>query len=131
MDGDEEGDGEMIDDLTGKRFGRLTVIGYAGLDHRSNAMWDCQCDCGRTTRVRGSTLKEGRVKSCGCLGRETRSGNISGYHEGRRVYFEVDGEMLTVKELAERTGVPYSSITARRSEGKDVVEHLRKKGLLP
>lgn len=127
---DEEGDGKMIDNLTGKRFGRLVVTGFAGVNCHGQSLWDCQCDCGRTNRVRGNNLKTGEVRSCGCLRKEMMSRNASGYSEGRRVYLRVGDEMLTMKELSERTGVPYSSITAWRSMGKDVAEHLRKKGLL-
>lgn len=121
----------MIDDLTGKRFGRLFVIRRAGSNDRHHALWDCQCDCGRTIRALGYNLKNGDLRSCGCLGKETRSRNISGYLESKRVYFRVGDEMLTAKELAERAGVPLGSIYAWRSMGTDVVEHLRKKGLLP
>lgn len=33
-------------DLTGQRFGRLTVIERAGSDIRKQALWMCVCDCG-------------------------------------------------------------------------------------
>lgn len=53
-------------DLTGKRFGKLTVIGEAG--HRGKELaWLCQCDCGNKTVVIGNNLKRGHTKSCGCL----------------------------------------------------------------
>jgi hypothetical protein len=32
--------------LTGDRFGRLTVLNYVGKDKYNNAMWKCECDCG-------------------------------------------------------------------------------------
>ena len=41
-------------DLTGQRFGRLTVIKYH--HSKSNAYWLCQCDCGNTTVVNGGSL---------------------------------------------------------------------------
>lgn len=60
-----------FEDLTGQRFGRLTVI---GVDHKdkdsgdnSRYFWKCQCDCGKTTVVVSSSLKNGYSKSCGCL----------------------------------------------------------------
>lgn len=62
-------------DLIGMRFGKLTVVEFAGVCPRSlnlstrRLMWKCLCDCGNTTLVRGSSL--GRctkpTKSCGCL----------------------------------------------------------------
>jgi len=121
----------MLKDHTGQRFGRLTVVARAGSDSRGNALWDCRCDCGRTTRVPGYCLRRGHIRSCGCLGKETRSRNAAEYHrrEGY-IYYTVGDERLTVKELAERTGVPLNSVYAWRSMGVDVMEHLRKKGLL-
>lgn len=55
-----------IKDLTGKRFGRLTVIEFAGTKGR-NAFWKCQCDCGRVIVVKSCYLTSGDTKSCGCL----------------------------------------------------------------
>ncbi len=54
-------------DLTGKRFGRLTVMGRAKRkDRRGTAYWLCRCDCGRRRAVRGQNLRSGRTQSCGC-----------------------------------------------------------------
>jgi hypothetical protein len=52
-------------DLTGKRFGRLTVIsndGKKGQEH----IWKCQCICGKEVVVRGGALRKGATTSCGC-----------------------------------------------------------------
>ena len=54
------------ENLIGQKFGRLTVIEYAG-SHYDGAMWKCHCDCGKTTIVHARFLKRGGVKSCGCL----------------------------------------------------------------
>lgn len=54
-------------DLTGQRFGMLTVTGRCGLDaSRKNALWFCECDCGDGTITSTSHLKSGHTKSCGC-----------------------------------------------------------------
>jgi hypothetical protein len=54
-------------DLTGKKVGRLTVL---GLTERKNneTTWLCQCDCGNTTSVNTGDLncKENPTQSCGC-----------------------------------------------------------------
>lgn len=57
-------------DLTGTRFGKLTVIERAddfilSNDHRC-IQWVCQCDCGSTVIIKGSSLIAGYNKSCGC-----------------------------------------------------------------
>ncbi|MDD4564847.1 MAG: hypothetical protein PHE79_05150 [Eubacteriales bacterium] len=58
-------------DLTGKRFGALTVIARAGISKRRNATWLCKCDCGNTIEVNSSYLVRGATKSCGCYRRKT------------------------------------------------------------
>ena len=64
-----------LNDLTGQRFGQLTVIerakDYISPDGFSKAaMWRCRCECGNETTVIGRNLKNGAVKSCGCWRRE-------------------------------------------------------------
>lgn len=60
-----------FNDLSGRRFGRLTVIQrMASNDANNKVVWLCQCDCGQQTVVIGSLLNTGRTKSCGCLIRE-------------------------------------------------------------
>lgn len=53
-------------DLTGQRFGKLTVLEYAGRDAHNNIMWKCKCDCGNTRKVQNGSLVHGKSKSCGC-----------------------------------------------------------------
>ena len=60
-----------LNDLSGKRFGRLVVLGRMAQNNANNkVIWLCQCDCGRQTVVIGSRLYTGKTKSCGCLIRE-------------------------------------------------------------
>jgi len=55
-------------DLTGERFGRLTVIEKAPSQPRkTNAFWRCRCDCGNEVTVLGIVLRKGESKSCGCF----------------------------------------------------------------
>ena len=56
--------------MTGKKFGRLSVIGFVGYDCNRAAIWKCRCDCGNEVIVTGSSLRGGYTKSCGCLCRE-------------------------------------------------------------
>ena len=57
-------------DLTGQRFGRLTVIrraeDYISPKGHARAQWLCQCSCGNKTVVIGNDLRRQRTKSCGC-----------------------------------------------------------------
>lgn len=52
--------------LEGKRFSRLTVIRVAGRI-KYGLIWECVCDCGKTTKAITASLNRGAVKSCGCL----------------------------------------------------------------
>ena len=53
-------------DLTGQKFGKLTVIAYAGKDKNHHTLWKCQCECGNITIVSTSNLTTGHTMSCGC-----------------------------------------------------------------
>ena len=52
------------EDLTGKRFGELTVESFAYKDH-NRRYWDCLCSCGKHTFVSTLSLTSGRTVSCG------------------------------------------------------------------
>ncbi len=65
---------EVRQDLTGKRYGRLTVLRHVGW-HKSVSLWLCKCDCGpdREKTVLQSSLLSGNTQSCGCLQKERAS----------------------------------------------------------
>lgn len=76
-------------DLTGQKFGRLTVIKKveATTKNKGRATWLCQCECGNTKRVLGQNLQNNHVRSCGCLSSESKAKRTykHGYH-GTRLY---------------------------------------------
>ena len=55
-------------DLTGKVFGFMTVLKYAGWDKRaSTSVWACRCICGKETIRRGCNIRKSSPSySCGC-----------------------------------------------------------------
>ena len=55
-----------LQDLTGQRFGRLTVIDRSENSKCNQVMWNCLCDCGNIKPVRAGALKSGNTTSCGC-----------------------------------------------------------------
>ena len=80
--------GKLID-LTGERFGRLTVIERAGTySYADGAVkiptWRCRCDCGKETVVIGRNLKSGATRSCGCIKSETNRANMLRYWREQR-----------------------------------------------
>lgn len=64
-----------LKDFVGKRFGRLTVIEYAGKQNGMN-YWKCRCDCGNEVKVGQTRLQSGKTKSCGCLRTDAYTRNI-------------------------------------------------------
>ena len=53
-------------DISGQRFGRLVAKEIAG-KMGSRTLWLCECDCGSSTVVSISNLRNGHTRSCGCL----------------------------------------------------------------
>lgn len=63
-------------DLTGKQFGRWTVIKKAP-SQKKETMWVCQCSCGTVKNISGRNLRNGKTKSCGCLKKEQLSSSLT------------------------------------------------------
>lgn len=59
-----------MDNLTGKIFGRLSVISLNGRSQHGNILWNCVCECGTKLVVGGSHLRNSNTMSCGCLRKE-------------------------------------------------------------
>lgn len=56
-------------DLTGRRFGMLTVLELFAPGIKTGTKkrtWTCQCECGQHSVVYGSNLLTGNTRSCGC-----------------------------------------------------------------
>lgn len=64
-----------VKDLTGQKFGRLTVIGLQPTESRKT-FWICLCDCGNMKIVRSDSLQCGAIRSCGCLKKEQDKKNL-------------------------------------------------------
>lgn len=66
-----------LDDLTGQRFDRLTVVRREGSQvypsGQKQTLYLCQCDCGKEVKVTRRNLISGNTRSCGCLALETRT----------------------------------------------------------
>ena len=75
-----------IIDLTGLRFGRLTVLGQNGR-RGASILWRCRCDCGNELSVSGNSLRNGKATSCGCR----RVVDIAGMTFGRLTVIERAG----------------------------------------
>ena len=79
-------------DLTGKRFGDLTVIGVSEARNRGVLSWDCVCDCGVTKTIAGPELRNGQTKTCGCGMHRGRAKDITGKQKGSLTAIESTGK---------------------------------------
>lgn len=102
----------MRDDLTGKRFWKLTVIKPLFKRHRA-WIWLCKCDCGNETTGIGAKIKNGLKKSCGCYKTDVfvRNNLSRGYgkeHPYWKGHGEISGSLWSViKASAIRRKLPF------------------------
>lgn len=76
-------------DLTGRQFGRLTVLGISHRDIHGHIQWKCQCSCGGTKNIAGLSLKKGASTSCGCFQKE----NVQTYNKPKwEKHIDVQGD---------------------------------------
>ena len=88
---------ECFVDITGKKFGRLTVLEKTEKRTKNRSIiWKCQCDCGCICEVSRDSLMQG-TKSCGCLQKEKASklGKNKGYDLTNRRF----GKLVPLKLL--------------------------------
>lgn len=58
-------------DLSTKKFGRLQPLYRVNFNEKKGVYWLCQCECGYYTIVLSQNLVQNKIKSCGCLNKET------------------------------------------------------------
>lgn len=80
-------------DLTGSRFGMLTVVGEDFGSKMRHKVWRCMCDCGAISNVRGNSLKTGNTKSCGCLATKVLQERNTKHNMSKTKLYEVWGNM--------------------------------------
>lgn len=75
-------------DLSGQRFGRLTVLQriHIGWTNRNPRDCECRCECGKTVWLAANNLKGGNAKSCGCLSRDVHRKDGTAFRNVLRAY---------------------------------------------
>ena len=68
---------EIRNNLSGKRFNKLTVIKPISRGKYERTKYLCLCDCGNEVVIEGSKIRNGHTKSCGCLRKEVDYGKGS------------------------------------------------------
>ena len=61
--------GRTAIDMTGQQIFMLTVL-HKDESKKNGIWWVCQCKCGNIKTIRGTDLRTGRVKSCGCYNKQ-------------------------------------------------------------
>lgn len=85
----------MAKDITNQRFSKLVALKKVGRKE-NNALWECICDCGKTTVTTTTSLIGGNTKSCGCLQYELA-------YNRREVFVgKTFGSLTVIKDLENR-----------------------------
>lgn len=84
-------------DLTGMKFGRLTVQ-YQVPNNNHHTRWHCVCECGNTKDVLQQNLANGHVRSCGCLLSERSLERINAFNSsmGREHHNETKSRLYHI-----------------------------------
>ena len=86
-------------DLTGQKFGKLTVLEKAGLI-KYQVYWYCECVCGAWALVRTADLRNGHAKSCGC-GKHREGAANGNFKHGGRVGGKTSAELRSWQSMRE------------------------------
>ena len=95
-----ESGGRDLKDLTGQRFGMLTVVRRVENDKLGRAKWLCKCDCGGETSAMGFSLRRDQLKSCGCY----IAGKFSEFRNRYSLAGKVFGWLTVISEAERRDG---------------------------
>lgn len=67
----------VLSDISGRRFGRLSVLCRSGFSRDGRVQWSCICDCGRTVDRSAKNQQNGTATSCGCKKAEAAAENVA------------------------------------------------------
>ena len=112
-------------DMTGQTFGRMTVLKEDGRSTDGEVMWLCRCACGTLKHVRGRNLRQGHIKSCGCLKKtyNYRHGETPGHFRSK--LYNVWSSMM---QHAKEHGVP---VCTEWRDSAVFIEWARQRGWRP
>ena len=92
-----------VKDITGKKFGRLMVIKPTKRRRQRTVVWKCSCNCGNIVFVKGTSLRNGDTKSCGCLRIEKAKLNKGVLRGGKNIVGQRFGLLLVLRDTEKRS----------------------------
>lgn len=104
-------DNPRFQDLTGKSFGRLSVICFVGKCDDNIPRWLCRCQCGVESIFRGACLKSGDTTSCGCYQREGASRRLKSHGMSKTTLYRRWRGMWN--RATRINGIPYKNYGGR------------------
>lgn len=91
-------------DLSGQKFGRLTVLSFSHKIKNKRYYWNCLCNCGIKKLVCRDHLVGGRTKSCGCLIKEiSRKIHTKHGKHGTKVYNTYNSMIRRCTDIKEKS----------------------------
>lgn len=82
-----------LNDLTGKKIGRLTIIKRVENSKHNETQWLCKCDCGKEKIVKYGKLAYGKTKSCGCYSTDILIKNVTKHNLRKNRLYNVWANM--------------------------------------
>ena len=78
---------QKLVDISGKKYNRLTVLGFDHIGERRRSYWKCQCDCGNIVVLRKDDFiyPYSHTKSCGCWHIEESRGRLKYKTSGKYI----------------------------------------------
>lgn len=92
-------------DITGMRYGKLSVLRMAGVNKRNKSICEVLCDCGRSKFISSDSLVRGIAVSCGCAVHEPHKDRIPYMPYEARIKFHHDGTHSAVGEMIDNVVV--------------------------
>lgn len=97
----------MARDLTGQKFGKLTVVRRHYTPSRRATFWECNCSCGNSIVLRSAELSGHKVKSCGCYPKKSPM----------QTYVTMNDETKTLREWANKLNISTVGLMVRIKKG--------------
>lgn len=105
---EEKRGGNAKNNLMNQKFGKLTVVAFAGVNSRQQSKWQCSCECGNNIDVTGYYLRRGK-SHCGC---DIKQGSVNHSFKGHKSIYRSHWTSIQtaarVRNLPFEIGIEYA-----------------------